>query len=58
MFYACPQCGDDTKTLNEGYCEDCRARNQQALDDHNAKFDWWNSLSDQERNEAIKRAIR
>ena len=56
-MFDCPQCGEPTETLNEGYCEECRENNQRALDAHNARFDWWQGLTDAERAEQIKRAI-
>lgn len=35
VIYDCPQCGEETETLHEGFCEDCRKQNQEALDEHN-----------------------
>ena len=29
----CPQCGEETETLHEGCCEDCREDNQKAVPD-------------------------
>lgn len=55
--FDCPQCGEPTSTFHEGYCEDCCAGNQQALDLHNSRFDWWAKLSDPERSEQIRKAI-
>ena len=52
----CPQCGCDTPTLNEGYCEPCRTENQTELDEHNARFDWWEKLSEAEKDTQIKEA--
>ena len=57
MFY-CPQCGDDTETLNEGVCEPCRMDNQQFLDEHNAHYDEWRRLSPEERETGIRSAVR
>ena len=57
MFY-CPHCGEDTETLNEGYCSDCSEELQNELDQHNFEYDRWQSLTDQERWEAIKFEIR
>ena len=54
----CPQCGEPTENFHEGYCEECCADNQRALDLHNAQFDHWSRLTDAERDKAIKRAIR
>jgi len=54
----CPQCGEDTERLHEGYCEDCFNERQSELLLHNARFDWWESLSDKERDAQIKWAAR
>lgn len=56
--FDCPQCGNETKTLNEGYCEDCRKENQAQLDKHNAQYDEWNGMTDEQRDEAISTALR
>ena len=55
-FY-CPKCGDDTETLHEGYCEKCRDQRQMELDQNNARYDWWESLSDGERRDQIRKAM-
>lgn len=55
--YCCPQCGFGTETLHEGYCQDCCGRRQQELDLHNARFDWWEGLSDAERRDQIRMAL-
>jgi hypothetical protein len=52
--FICPQCGEDTETLREGCCEECREANQAALDRHNAEFDRWQSMTDAEREDAIR----
>jgi NMD protein affecting ribosome stability and mRNA decay len=52
----CPQCGDPTEQLHEGYCEDCCTENQAALDQHNAEFDRWERLSRSERETEIRGA--
>jgi len=57
MSYRCPQCGDETETLHEGYCEFCCHENQEQLDHHNAGYDRWQSLTGQQREDAIKRAM-
>lgn len=57
-MFDCPQCGYETETLNEGCCEVCREQNQRALDLHNAQFDWWQSLTDEQRDAQIKNAFR
>lgn len=57
LFY-CPQCGDQTNTLYQGYCEECCESGQLALDQHNAGHDHWNNMTDGQREEAIRRAYR
>ncbi len=52
----CPQCGEDTESLYEGYCEDCCRQNQRELDSHNTCFDRWQSLSSEQREVEIKQA--
>lgn len=54
----CPQCGEPTEMLCEGYCQDCRDERQAALDEHIARFDWWEGLTDPQRGEQIRRATR
>ena len=54
----CPQCGDDTPELHEGYCEDCCRDNQAALDRHNMEYDRWQRMTDAQRDAAIKFASR
>ena len=56
--FDCPQCGDHTESLHEGYCEACCTSNQAALDDHNHQHDRWALLSSTERDAEIKRAHR
>lgn len=56
MFY-CPQCEGDTEQLHEGYCQSCRDENQNNLDRHNFEFDYWETLTDKERDNKIKQAI-
>jgi hypothetical protein len=56
--FRCPQCGDPTERLFEGYCEPCCTANQAALDEHNARFDWWESLTDRQRGDEIMRACK
>ena len=53
----CPQCGLETTAPVEGVCGFCWAENQRALDEHNTQFDWWKSLTDQQREDEIKRAL-
>lgn len=53
----CPQCGVDVDYLDEGYCTECSEENRNNLLDHNFAYDRWESLSDQERDDEIKRAL-
>lgn len=57
MPYDCPQCGESTETLHEGYCADCCAENQVALDKHNAEFYAWQNMTDLQRDKAIRRSV-
>jgi len=52
--FVCPQCGDPTEALHEGYCEPCRDANQNALDLHNAEYDRWQGMTDRQRADEIK----
>ena len=52
----CSQCGFLSHEFNEGVCYDCFEQNQNDLDAHNAAHDHWQSLSDAERKDAIRRA--
>lgn len=54
----CPQCGEPTETLHEGYCHDCCEQNQRELDEHNFRHDWWGGLTAAEREAHIKNALR
>lgn len=51
----CPQCGEETTQLQEGYCQPCCHENQRELDLHNAQYNWWQRLTDEERLAEIKR---
>ncbi len=53
-MYDCPQCGLPTLEFDQGYCRECAAENQRILDSHNAQLDWWRSLSDYDKQQAIK----
>lgn len=52
----CPQCGEVTDQLFEGYCCYCSEQNQSELDNHNAQFDRWESLTDNQRQHEINQA--
>lgn len=59
----CPQCETpltdvDELNRNEGVCESCCEQNQAELDEHNCQSDWWNSMSDDERDAVIRFAIK
>lgn len=54
--FNCPQCGQETETLHEGYCEECRDQRQRELNEHNASIDFWDSLSDKEKDFYIRSA--
>lgn len=56
--YDCPQCGEATPALQEGYCPECCANNQAALDVHNSNFDRWERISDSQRSAEIENATR
>jgi len=53
----CPQCGEDTPTLHEGYCAECCADNQRAIDLHNYSVDRWATLTYRQREDEIRDAI-
>jgi NMD protein affecting ribosome stability and mRNA decay len=55
---ACPACGELADEFEEGVCVECRDARQAALDEHNARFDWWESLTPAERNRQIREALR
>ncbi len=59
VYLDCPQCGLLTakNDFTEGYCSDCAAENQRALDEHNASFDRWERLTDEQRAAEIRRAL-
>lgn len=50
----CSSCGEEDPCYHEGYCEDCWAERQGALDLHNAQYDYWEGLSDKEREDQIR----
>lgn len=54
----CPECGEPTEELHEGYCADCCADRQAALDTHNRSYDEWMQLSDGQRAARIRTAMR
>jgi hypothetical protein len=54
--FHCPQCGCTVDRLNEGYCDDCHDIRQTELNEHNARFDFWEKLTDRGRDYYIKGA--
>lgn len=60
QFVYCSQCLQDSTMeelhANEGYCRECCQENQKNLDQHNAEYDRWEILTDQQREAEIKRA--
>lgn len=54
--YDCPQCGEATEVLDEGYCPPCSTENRDALALHEAQRRWWGGLTDRERDGQIRRA--
>ena len=57
-FFVCPQCEAETPDLHEGYCVECCADNQRALDEHNAQYDAWKEITSDQRDSAIRDAVR
>jgi hypothetical protein len=57
-MFSCPGCGEDTETLYEGYCEECRDERQHALLLHQTEYDHWKRMSSEEREHAIRNACR
>ena len=56
--WACPECGELTDRLCEGFCETCWEYRQAMLDFHNLQFDRWQKLSSSDRESEIKWASR
>jgi hypothetical protein len=56
--FNCPQCGEETPALHEGYCLQCCSDNQASLDSHNFQLDRWNSMNDSQRDAEIKNSYR
>ena len=54
----CPDCGEPVDRLVEGYCQECHDERQSELDEFNAQLDWWDGLTDPEKDAQIKRAVR
>jgi hypothetical protein len=54
--FGCPQCGEETPTLHEGYCEQCCEDRQRELLGHIAQQEHWDRLTDAQRDDAIRRA--
>jgi len=59
----CPQCGLNEVTREnlqefEGCCESCWTNNQNALDEFNYSYDYWNSSNNSERDALINWSYR
>lgn len=54
----CPQCGNYTEELHEGYCKPCSDSNENELFRHNHEFDRWEALTDSQREDEIKGQLR
>jgi hypothetical protein len=57
-MYDCPQCGEPSNDFVEGYCRACHDERQRQLDEHNARYDFWQKCSPAERERYIKSALR
>jgi len=57
MDYYCPSCDYDCERLVDGYCEECHNERQSSLNQHNASYDFWQGLSDSQRDYYIKAAV-
>ncbi len=56
--FVCPQCGFEVENLVEGYCEECKEDRQRQLNEHIARFDFWENCTDKERDFYIREAMR
>lgn len=54
----CPECGEPTQVIHEGYCPDCCEYRQAMLDFHNYQYDRWDKMTDAERDAEIGRAAQ
>lgn len=54
--YVCPQCGESTDELHEGYCRYCCEETQRRLDAHNSEYQRWQSMTGEQRTVAIRAA--
>jgi len=54
----CPQCGEETEGLYEGYCRECCSDNQNELDSANLQYAEWESLINSQRDKRIKDAFK
>jgi len=52
----CSACGEEDNDFVGGVCVTCHNERQMELLRHNAAFDRWESLSDRERGDEIRRA--
>lgn len=51
----CPQCGNETEQLFEGYCKECYEDNQRRLDEFNFRQEYWDRLNQEKKDEWIKK---
>ena len=58
MPYTCPECGHQVETLYEGYCGACRDYRQMVLDEHNANYERWLKMNDEQREKVIHDRMR
>lgn len=49
IMLICPQCGEETESLNEGYCEACTHNNYSQMAQHEYTFRRWEQLNDAQR---------
>jgi hypothetical protein len=56
----CDGCGHEAPvdSFQEGWCGDCYRERQRALDEHNARYDQWSAMTDNQRWDAVRRELR
>lgn len=54
----CPQCGEPAADFRDGVCLACADDNQARLDEYIAAFKAWHERTDEEKDAAIRDAIR
>lgn len=55
-MWLCPQCGEWRERIDfeQGVCLDCFEANQDDLDRCSIEYELWKTMSDRERDEAIR----